>query len=387
MGKELKKLIVPIIVSVVLSGLTAYLLSPAGPVNTYLSLDLTYLVGPIIGFLVLRLGHRVSTIVMPGLAGKLLSYSLGGASFAVLLYAFLNWASHISGIEETPFSHINELGGYAILLVAGITIRGLANLLQAQVKLDWISPAVDALAFMLIGLSILFIARPFTETWEYATSVGTAFLVGFLLSSIASLADYGRKSTNRFVADICRWATESHFLMFIIGVLLYSYLALIRPLIADSFSYTPLVEWGIVCLVAWRVYRGIRNTIRERHSATLQLSTWEKHSQEVQEIVDTELAYLSTIQKDFVEKGQRSSLITNLVVMLYENGWDINRIGNTLTRLINHEDQKVPWYAFIWDENHIKHRNEEERKKVLSEIIDNVIQQPRNKPENVEVKV
>lgn len=380
MGKELKKTIAPTLVCAILSGLTAFLLSPSGPVNTYLSLELSHLIGPIIAFLVLRLGSRISTIFMPGLAGKLLSYSLGGAAFAVAIYAVMSWASLI-------LPPISGLGGYAILFVAGITIHGLAGLLKEQVQFDWISPVIDTLALVMIGLALFFIARPFAEYWQFSTAVGMVLLVGFLTTAIASLADYGRKSTNRFVADICEWATESRFKMFLLGALLYSYLALIRPLIADSFSYTPIIEWAIVCLVAWRVYRGVKKAIGERYSAPLKLSTWEKHTQEVGEREDTELVYLSTIQKEFVEKGQRSSLIVNLVVMLYENGWDMDRIGHALVRLINHEDQKVPWYAFIWDENRIKHRNEEERKKVLSEIISNVMQQSGSKPEKLEVNV
>jgi len=387
MGKELRKAIAPTITCIVLSGLTAFLLARSGPVFNYLSLDLSFLIGSVIAFLVLRLGGKLAKIFMPGLAGKLLAYSLSGASFAVILYMFVNWTSLLPGVEDTLLSPISTLGGYVVLCVIGIIINGLGGILGEHGESRWVSPATGASGLLLVGYALSSIIRPFDQWWEFAPSVGVAILVGFVAGAISSLAKYGEHSRTRFVADVCQWAAQSRFRMFVLGALLYSYVAFIRPLIADNFTYMPLVEWGIVCLIAWRVYRGVRTTIRDRYSAPLKLSTWRKHAQELEEKLDADLARLGTIQKEFVERGLRSGLLVSLVVTLYENGWDEDRIGRTLAPLIYHEDKKIPWYAFVWEQRRIQSRGESARKKILTDVITTIMQQPGNVPENVEVEV
>ena len=194
------------------------------------------------------------------------------------------------------------------------------------------------------------------------------------------------ESTNRFVADTYQWAAKSRFLMFLVGALLYSYVAFIRPMMADSFAYTSLVEWAIVCLVAWRVYRGVRLSIRDRYSAPLELATWEKHTQELEEKTDAKLERLGAIQKEFVEMGHRHGLLVGLVVMLHKNGWSEDRIRQSLLPLIDHRDEKVPWYTFVWDQKSIQSRNENARQQVLNAVINNVTHPHINIPENLEVE-
>lgn len=387
MEKELRKAIVPTLTCIVLSGLVAFLLARSGPVYTYLSLDLSYFVGPVIAFLVLRLGGKLAKIFMPGLAGKLLAYSLSGAFFAVVLYMLVSWASLLPEVEDTLLFPISPLGGYVVLCVVGITINGIGGILGEHGESRWASPATRAIGFLMVGCAIFSIIRPFDQWWEFAPSVGVGILVGFVASAVSSLAKYGEYSKTRFVVDACQWMAQSHLRMFVLGALLYSYVALIRPLIADNFTYMPIVEWGIVCLIAWRVYRGVRTTIRDRYSAPLKLSTWGKHAQELEEKLDADLARLGDIQKEFVEKGNRSGLLVSLVIMLYENGWDEDRICHTLVPLIHHEDNKMPWYAFVWEQRRIQSRSENARKKLLADVISTIMQQPGNVPENVEVKI
>jgi len=387
MGKGLKKAITPVIVCIILSGLTAFLLAPSGPVRSYLSLDLSYLMGPIITFLVLRLGSNLSNVLMPNLAGKLLAYSLSGASFAVLLVMCLSWLGQQPEVQRTALSAVSTLSGYAILWIAGITVCGLAGILDEEERFQRASPVTRAVGLLMVGFAMFGALSSFAEVWEFALSVGLVMMAGFIASAISSLARYGEKSSNRYVASASQLIAESSVWMFILGAILFSYIALVRPLIADSFSYATLVEWGVVCLVALWVYRWARVSIRDTYSAPLKISEVEKHSQQLEEMVDAQLDYLGTIQEAFVEKGHRPRLLVSLIVMLLENGWDRDRICNALVPLIDYEEAEVPWYAFIWNHKRIQSRGENERKKVLTDVISEVIQQSGNAPRNMEVKV
>ena len=385
MSKELKKAIVPVTVCVIFSGLTVFLLSPLSPAGRFIQVDLSYLMGPIIAFLVIRLGRRLAIIFIPSLAGRLLACSLSGASAAIFLSTFLNWVRRVSQIEAQVSSIISLIIGYSIILIAGITIYMLAKILDEEKNTRWASPVTRAAGLLTIGVSIHAALNAFAEIWEFAPSVGLVVLAGFIASAISSLAEYGEMAKNRYIADISQLISKSGFWMFTLGALMFSYVVLIRPSITDSFAYTPLVEWGIVCLVALWLYRWARLSVKEK-STPLKTTKVEKHSQQIKEMMDAQLHYLGTMQEAFVEKGNRPKLLVSLINMLLENGWDRDRISEVLVPLIDYEEAKAPWYAFIWDQNRIQSRGEATRRQILTNIISAIVRRFDNTQDNAEVK-
>lgn len=385
MSKELKKAIVPVIVCVIFSGLTVFLLSPSSPAGRFIRVDLSYLMGPIIAFLVIRLGRRLAIIFIPRLAGRLLACSLSGASAAIFLSTFLNWICRVPQIEAQVSSIISSIIGYSIILIVGITIYMLAKILDEEESTRWAGPVTRAAGLLAIGLSIYTALNAFAEIWEFAPSVGLVVLAGFIASAISSLAEYGEMAKNRYIADISQLISKSGFWMFTLGALMFSYVALIRPSITDSFAYTPLVEWAIVCLVALWLYRWARLSIKEK-STLLKTTKVEKHSQQIKEMMDAQLHYLGTMQKAFVEKGSRPRLLVSLIKMLLENGWDRDRISEVLVPLVDYKEAKAPWYAFIWDQNRVQSRGEATRRQILNNIISALVRQSGNAQVNAEVK-
>ncbi len=248
MSKELKKAIVPVIVCVIFSGLTVFLLSPSSPAGRFIRVDLSYLMGPIIAFLVIRLGRRLAIIFIPRLAGRLLACSLSGASAAIFLSTFLNWICRVPQIEAQVSSIISSIIGYSIILIVGITIYMLAKILDEEESTRWAGPVTRAAGLLAIGLSIYAALNAFAEIWEFAPSVGLVVLAGFIASAISSLAEYGEMAKNRYIADISQLISKSGFWMFTLGALMFSYVALIRPSITDSFAYTPL---RVASLLLW----------------------------------------------------------------------------------------------------------------------------------------
>ena len=68
-----KKTASAIAVCAVLSILVAYLFSVTGPISIHFSRDLSFIVLPIVGFLVLRLARKLTLILMPSYGGRILA--------------------------------------------------------------------------------------------------------------------------------------------------------------------------------------------------------------------------------------------------------------------------------------------------------------------------
>lgn len=387
MTKLLRRAVTPIVICIALSGLTAFLLGSSGPVAESLGEDPSFLVGPIIAFLVLRLGRKLASIVMPGLGGVVLARILSGASFAVVVAIALGETARIPELSDVGLAPLSAAGGYAVLWVTGVTVVGLSDVLGDHKGMRWAKPAVEALGYFLVAGASYAIFELFRETWLLAPSIGLALFAGFAGGAVSALAGYGEYVSNRLVSDICRWLSGSRFRMFFIAALVYSYIALIRPPMAESFPYTPLVEWAIVFFVAWRVYRGIRATLKTSYSTPLKESSWKKHEQETIETVDQRITYLSSIQKEYVELGLKPRLLVNLIATLNENKWDRDKTCLAMIPLINCEDEKVPWYAFLWDQARIQKRNVDRRRKVLDEVLSNINKQPGALPLQKKVEV
>jgi hypothetical protein len=385
MSKELKKATAPVIVCVFLSALTVFLLSPSSIVSKFIRVDLSYLIVPVIAFLVIRLGRKLVNIFMPGLSGRLLSCGLSGASAAVFLVAFLNWVRQVSQTEMQVSSIIDSIIGYSILFITGLTIYIISRILDKEESSRWASPITGTAALLIIGFSTYASLNTITETWELASSVGLVVLAGFVASAVSSLAGYGEMVRNRYVADISQLISRSGFWMFVLGALMFSYIALIRPSIADSFAYTPLIEWGIICLVALWLCRWVRLSVKEK-SVQLEISKVEKHSQQIQEMVDAQLNYLGTMQEAFVEKGRRPRLLVSLINILLENGWDRDRISEVLTPLIDYEEIKMPRYDLIRGQSRIQNRGETIRRQILTDIITAIVEQSGIPLDKTEVK-
>ncbi len=375
--KELRRATGPVLVCVVLSGLTVYLFGSSSPLAGYLSLDLTFLIWPIIVFLILRLGRKLILIVMPKLGGRLLAHVLGGTALAAAGYLLVQGVASDYAVMDSIWTPIGLAGGYFVLFVAGFTSHGLAELLGKEPEFHWTRPATGFLGHLLMGVAVYWTLLLFRAYWAGADLAGAIILAGFATSALSMLAHYGETSSNRFVADLCRWLAASGGRMFFLGAFLLAYVALLRPWIVDNFAYAPLLEWGIVCFVAWRVYRGVRFLLKNRYSAPLKESKWERHAQESAEQADERLVFLSRIQKEFVEMGLRPRLLVNLIVTLNANRWEPDEMCAALIPLINFQGERVPWYAFIWDQNRIQTRNQARRRDILERVMANVTQHPK----------
>jgi hypothetical protein len=350
----------------------------SGPIASHFSLDLSFFIAPGIIFLVALFGRKLVLVIFPRLNEVIVSHLFGGVLLSIVAYIILNL------VKDYP--ELQEIDVHVILFIMGITIYRLGNLFEEEVNALWAKPVTQALGLLLAGYSVYSILHSFGDIAEQIPIIGTSIFIGFSVGAVASLASYGKQSAIRFLADICHLASRHHLQISFLGAFLFSYIQIIRPYVTEEFQYAPLVEWGIVVLVVWLVYRSVKLQIKDRYSTPLKLSGWEKHAQQVDITDDLLFDRLKIIQKDFVERGRRQLFLVNLIVILHGNGLELDDIGNVLAPLINYQDTKIPWYAFFWDQKRINSNNEAARNKVLHNIMDAIIQPTKIIQESMEVK-
>jgi len=202
--------------------------------------------------------------------------------------------------------------------------------------------------------------------------VGLILFVGMLAVSLSNIGVYGERLKNPFIADTSRWLRQSPHVKFILGALIAAYIIFIRPAIVGVFRYAPLIEWVLVCIVAWRLFKGIKSGLKTHCAVILQEADWRKHVQQITDRQGLDFIHLGGIQHGFVTLGNRDALLTYLVLLLNDNRLPVAEISRILHPLINHQDAKMPWFAFGWEQRRILRQNEKRRQRILDDIMENL---------------
>ena len=213
-----------------------------------------------------------------------------------------------------------------------------------------------------------------SRAWPPSSKVGLVVFFGLLAVSLSHLADAGRESRSPLLADLCGWIGESKGRNFLLGSIAASYVLFLHPYIVDQLPSASLMEWGIVCLIAWCLYRSLNSRLEELHCLPLILSSWERHTQKLVRKEDERIRRLSSLQAEFVEDGNRDRLLTYLSQILRENGWAEARIKEILSPLSVYREERRPW---PW-KRRIKYRNLRIRQRILEEIINQIAERRGN---------
>ncbi len=366
-----------LIFTVIACGLAIFLLSSNGPVSGSVGLNLSFLIAAFVGYYIFRLFSRLSKIFLPPYYGTAAAYVFNGLAFSFFLYHLLGKAmlfTRIPALEGLGwlFSTLSSATSYVILFISGCVLSKLAGLFS-ELAWGWhIYPLGNALGQFLVGLSLWQVLAAFSDFWAPANQFGLIPFAGMLAVAIANIGVYGERMKNPFITDASRWLRQSPSIKFILGALIAAYIIFIRPAIVDVFSYAPLIEWVLVCIAAWRLFRGIKSGLKTHCSVELQEADWRKHVQQIADRPGLDFIRLGDIQQRFVSQGDRDSLLIYLVLLLNDNGLPVAEINQILHPLINHQDAKMPWFAFGWEQRRILRRNKKERQRILEEIMENL---------------
>jgi hypothetical protein len=360
------------------------LFSPSGLI--FRSPSLGFLVLPLMSAFVLHFLAKLSAVYLPGFSthttGQVVSLVLDGLASAVLFYLFLANIRQLENLwifsrMKSFLTDISTTAGWAVLIIAGVTLYKVAERVSGH---RWSSPDWRAAFFPLAmmfgqffaGLGIWQFLSAFSRESSVWSNVGLVICTGMVAAAIANVGYYTGSAKNPFLRDASQWLTHAPAQKFFIGAVIAAYILFARPYIITSFKYAPIVEWALVCLVGWRLFSGIKNGIRLRCAVDVNETDWQKHVQLINNLLGADFPYLKEIQEAFVADGGRDSLLIYLTLLLHDNKVPPEEIHRILHPLINHQDAKMPWFAFGWEQQRTLKRNETSRRLILGEIIANL---------------
>jgi hypothetical protein len=305
-------------------------------------------------FALVLLGTKLTRSFFSGVLSVTASYTL-----AALAFFFLVADLSASSIDNTVY--------YALPIILGVIVFRSSGLLEAS-QYRHFCPAVAALGLVMAGGSMWVLFDKLSEERSAAFDGANVLSGGLIALGLARLGAYGSKARTAFVADVSNWMQRQLLYVFIAGALIGLYFAVVRPAMVDEISFAPLVEWALVCLVIWYIYRRTRVKIEARSSYSF-LPVWQRYTPEMNRVLDEDFAYLSQIQQEFAEEGQRDRLVVYLATLMNKMGVSQAKMSSLLHPLIDYQEIKSLWYPFNWDQASIRQKNRQARLKILSDIV------------------
>ena len=377
----------PLIFAVIACVIVAVLFAPFGVI--YRHADLSFLTAPFIIYFVLRLLSRLSSIYLPPYIrfyhAEAAACFLNGLAFALFFYLLLDNAAlftRIGGMDriEGFLTGLSAAAGGAVLFILGRTASRLGEIYRITSWGKPLYPAANALGQFFTGLGFWRFLAAFSATWSPFSDIGLIIFAGVLAVAVANIGHYGEGSKNPFIADASAWLQRAATLEFFIGAFIATYILFVRPLIIDLFRYAAIVEWAIILFIGWRLFSGIKNGLKIRCAVEVHDTDWQKHVQLINSRQGGDFPQLGEMQAAFVEDGSRDALLIYLALLLHNNKTAPEEITRILHPLINHRDEKMPWFAFSREQRQIMKKNEQNRRLILGEIMANLnyIMNPAN---------
>ena len=234
-----------------------------------------------------------------------------------------------------------------------------------------LAPGFAALSLVAAGGAMWGMFSRLAGEWGTLVGLANGVSAGLIALGVTRLASYGKNARGEFLADARGWMERSQLPIMAIGAVVGVYVAVVRPLVSDTFGWTPLLEWGAVCVVVFLVYRSARRTIDSQSSAD-SVGAWEGISPGTARTAGQDFDRVTRMQHEFVARGQKDELVVYLTTLLDGMGASQNVIANTLHPLIVHESVKSPWHPFNWDRLNLARKDEQARLKILSDIVASV---------------
>lgn|GEM_PF-3098214 len=376
--------------SVLWFGVLLALLARGWLLDSVFGLDLSSLVPPIGAALFLRAAGRVIGVLRPGRRGDVVASLLGTISSVLVagwvLY-YLPTLAHRLG-ESRPFP--DGLGGltgfldriwhwsYAVggvCLVADAGLRRVFALWDVAKAPRWIgltAPAVRAALILVVGMVLRTLFHSLSSTWGPAEGLSQVVLWGTAAVVTSSLLAYFRDFQHPLVSGFARWASGSQAKSFILGGLIGTYFAFVRPVLFDAFHYASFLEWFIIAVVAWRLLVVVREESGRVYTwqvRELAYRRWRKHRQEIGAREDLELSSIQEVMRGFITEGIKGELVVLVVSALMARGIVRSSVADLAHRLVEYQDRPVPYLALPWQRRRTIQRNHEARRALLEETI------------------
>lgn len=267
-----------------------------------------------------------------------------------------------------------NLASYGILVLA---LASTAARCTALIKNRMVLYSIlRALIYLVQGIAVRGMITTLWPTGAWAigvrVSVADMALWGYIVVSACTLLRMLELSESDYIKQTGRWfgaARELKFLFTCFAVFLFKdmwqYMAKLFP------GNVPLARWIFVFLlllvVTLIVNAKVRRHVKVSYSANLQ-----RHTQNVAFLKGSELPEVSALVGDFIEKGDKSGILTYMVVMTHELGIPRSIVSRIMKSLIEYKDIQSPPFAWRREQQAIDRDNREKRNALLNKTIEQI---------------
>jgi hypothetical protein len=297
-------------------------------------------------FVASRTGLLVSgTIVWVGV-GLFAAFTLANLPAVIEI---LGTIPNLANFADSALPYALSVSAASWWIVAGIAIIGFGKTART---FDIVSgrPGVPtlmaAVGFVVVGWAIWAVTDAFTILGPSFKIAGAVVLGVTFGGALSLLATFFIEGTPWMVSNPAGWVASSRFRAMNIGGFIAAYLLVVRSVMFDVLVYATLVEWiavGFISIYITRRTWTFGRELGEPDNSAAPPADWVSHDQSVDFVDDTVLSTLIGEYKDFIERDQRTDLITRLSTVMWESGRSYEDIVKVVSQMFANRSSQASW--------------------------------------------
>ena len=189
-----------------------------------------------------------------------------------------------------------------------------------------------------------------------AGAVNNVILASTGITATVSLSKIFVGHPNRYLNILGRVAGGRIEQIIFVNFLVIYYFLLLRGFLFRVSGVNPqyivIVEWAIICLSFYLLYRRLRNYSDESMVEDGPSGWWTKHR--------------------FIMDGDRNEFAVLLTLIMKNAGQSQSTITNVVSRVLKYEDLKPPIFGFIWQTELVEKRNRSRRRKIIDLVLSSI---------------
>lgn len=322
----------------------------------------------IVPIVAITVGKTAEIILKKYFTGELL-YIIGRA-----VYVLGWWMAAFFFFYLLPEAPAINLASYGILVLA---LASTAARCMALIKKRMVLYSIlQALIYLIQGIAVrgMIVTLWPGGAWELGVRVSVADMAlwGYITISACALLRMLELSESDYIKQTGRWFSAAKGLKFLFTCFavfifkdLWQHMEKLFP------GNVPLARWIFVFLLLLAVMLIVNSKVR-RHVKASYSANLQRHTQNVTFLKGSELPEVSGLVGDFIEKGDKTGILTYMVVMAHELGIPRIITSRIMKSLIEYRDMQSPPFAWRRERKAIERDNREKRNALLNKTIEQI---------------
>jgi len=229
-----------------------------------------------------------------------------------------------------------------------------------------------ATCLIIVGCAVFLTTPVLPETLEPIDFILLPLAGGSVVTAAGMLLGlFAKLQTSSPVSVVLGWFSESWTKNLSLGALLTFYIAFIRPILLKYIPLIVIIEWIFIVLVMLIFYVEVKSVTLDFRGET-KFSQWQKHVPNIKEEVHSDFNYISYIQDLFVNSGKKELMLVYYALQLREQGESERDILRKIQKLLEYQDNKIPFFAFPWTKKKIQKMNRDAKEELLKKLVDEI---------------